>query len=187
MITTVKINSIVEVAGIIICLHSAAKISHRAQALASVTTRWHALVTCNSDNPLRADVPNGAAGPTISQESDLESADFEPVTTSTQTASASSTSLYHKRQAFGRNEYKLYNFLFVILLLLICSWHFCFVAVTYVQSNLGGATIFGWTIDRVLVNTIFFVEMSLILFVLGKTITFSTQWRSTSLIMLWYI
>jgi len=42
------------------------------------------------------------------------------------------------------------------------------------QCNLGGATIFGWTVDRALINTIFFVELSLVLFVLGKTISFTT-------------
>ena len=48
-------------------------------------------------------------------------------------------------------------------------------AVMYMQSNLGGATIYGWTIDRPLINTIFFLEFSLVLFVLGKTITFTTK------------
>lgn len=49
------------------------------------------------------------------------------------------------------------------------------LSVTYMQSNTGGATIYGWRIDRALINTIFFVELSLILFVLGKTITMSTK------------
>lgn len=57
----------------------------------------------------------------------------------------------------------------------------CFSAVTYTQSHRGGATIFGWTVDRALISTIFFVELSLVLFVLGKTITFSftssTKWQ----------
>ncbi|KDP30953.1 hypothetical protein JCGZ_11329 [Jatropha curcas] len=58
-------------------------------------------------------------------------------------AYAQSTSSYHKRQAF----------------------------VTYLQSNPGGFSVFGWRIDRTLINTIFFLEISLVLFVLGKTIT----------------
>ncbi|KAJ4712532.1 DUF3537 domain-containing protein [Melia azedarach] len=78
-------------------------------------------------------------------ESDVESVDYEPIPTNTQLASY--MSMYHKRQAF----------------------------VTYLQSNPGGATVFGWTIDRALINTIFFVELSLVLFVLGKTITFTTK------------
>lgn len=50
--------------------------------------------------------------------------------------------------------------------------HFA-LTVTYLQSNPGGITIFGWTVDRGLLNTIFFLELSLILFVLGKTIVFT--------------
>ncbi|GMN64375.1 hypothetical protein TIFTF001_033438 [Ficus carica] len=145
--------SIVELVGIIICLHAAAKISHRAQALASVTSRWHALVTCNSSNPSQVGISNSGENIEVSfitgslpisySETDLEAADFVPVPTNTQLASF--MSMYHKRQAF----------------------------VTYMQSNRSGATIFGWTVDRALISTIFFVELSLVLFVLGKTITFT--------------
>ncbi|KAF3436840.1 hypothetical protein FNV43_RR19593 [Rhamnella rubrinervis] len=145
--------SIVELVGIIICLHAAAKITHRAQGLASVTSRWHALVTCNTNDGSQLGNPNngantGAARVPLSMsysEGELESLDFVPQPTTTQLAS--STSSYHKRQAF----------------------------VTYMQTNIRGATVFGWTIDRMLINTIFFVELSLVLFVLGKTITFTTK------------
>ncbi|GMN56799.1 hypothetical protein TIFTF001_025904 [Ficus carica] len=145
--------SIVELVGIIICLHAAAKISHRAQALASVTSRWHALVTCNSSNPSQVGISNSGENieasfitgslPISYSETDLEAGDFVPVPTNTQLSSF--MSMYHKRQAF----------------------------VTYMQSNRSGATIFGWTVDRALISTIFFVELSLVLFVLGKTITFT--------------
>ena len=49
------------------------------------------------------------------------------------------------------------------------------VAVLYLQMNPGGITIFGWTVDRHLINTIFFIELSLVTFVLGKTIVFSPE------------
>lgn len=48
------------------------------------------------------------------------------------------------------------------------------IPVLYLQTNAGGITIFGWTVDRALLNTIFFIELSLITFVLGKTIVFSS-------------
>ena len=48
------------------------------------------------------------------------------------------------------------------------------ISVMYLQTNAGGITIFGWTVDRALLNTIFFIELSLITFVLGKTIVFSS-------------
>lgn len=44
------------------------------------------------------------------------------------------------------------------------------LAVMYLQTNPGGITIFGWTVDRSFVNTIFFLELSLVTFVLSKTI-----------------
>lgn len=149
------VSSIVELVGLIICLHSAAKISYRSLSLAAISSRWHALVTCNpNDVSQRGISSNGgnleAAIPASSlpinySESDLESIDYFPVPTNTQMASY--ISMYHKRQAF----------------------------VMYMQSNLGGATIYGWTIDRPLISTVFFLEFSLVLFVLGKTITFTTK------------
>ncbi|XP_050376021.1 uncharacterized protein LOC126793518 [Argentina anserina] len=148
------VSSIVELVGVIICLQAAAKISHRAQGLASVASRWHALVTCSSGDPSQSGIDNETenletsypAGslPINYSETDIESLDYVPMPTNTQLASY--MSLYHKREAF----------------------------VIYMQSNFGGATIYGWRIDRALINTIFFVELSLVLFVLGKTITFTT-------------
>lgn len=43
-------------------------------------------------------------------------------------------------------------------------------SVMYLQANPGGITIFGWTVDRGLINTIFFIQLSLMTYVLGKTI-----------------
>lgn len=48
-------------------------------------------------------------------------------------------------------------------------------AVMYLQNNPGGITIFGWKVDRALINTIFCIELSLITFVLGKTIVFTFE------------
>ncbi|GKB68450.1 NADH-ubiquinone oxidoreductase [Tanacetum coccineum] len=146
--------SILELVGIVLCLSAASKISHRAQALGSVACRWHALITCDSNDASQSgtsiDIKNteavnstGSLGVNNS-ESELES-DFVPFAIHNQFAS--STSSYHKRQSF----------------------------VSYVQSNTGGFTIFGWIIDRMLINTIFFIELSLIFFVLGKTITITLR------------
>ncbi|MCD7453087.1 hypothetical protein HAX54_019595 [Datura stramonium] len=40
-------------------------------------------------------------------------------------------------------------------------------------DNPGGITIFGWTVDRGLINTIFFIELTVVTFILGKTIVFT--------------
>ncbi|XP_073282374.1 uncharacterized protein [Primulina huaijiensis] len=147
--------SIVQLVGVVLCLTAAAKISHRAQSLGSVASRWHAMVTCNSNDALGSGYLGNSENPELSRpagslpvnysESDLESSDLIPL--STNVVLSSSASSYHKRQAF----------------------------VTYVQSNTGGFTIFGWMVDRMLINTIFFIELSLVFFVLGKTITITTR------------
>ncbi|OVA15390.1 Protein of unknown function DUF3537 [Macleaya cordata] len=103
------VSSMVQVVGIILCLHAAAKISHRAQGVQSVASRWHALVTCNSTDSSHLRVSNsvgnfeaanpvGALSITFS-ESDLESLDSVALPTNTRLASYTST--YNKRQAFG--------------------------------------------------------------------------------------
>ncbi|CAA6667818.1 unnamed protein product [Spirodela intermedia] len=109
------VSSVVQVVGIILCLHSASKISHKAQAIASLASKWHAMITCTSIDPSQLGLTNG----------------------------------------FGNSQ--------------------AMPSVTYLQGNPGGITIFGWTVDRGLINTIFFIELSLVLFVLGKTIVFSTK------------
>ncbi|KAA8533275.1 hypothetical protein F0562_033192 [Nyssa sinensis] len=149
------VSSIVQVVGIILCLNAAAKISHKAQGIASLASRWHASATCRPSNVSQLRVANSVgnletASPLGSlyinnSESDLESLDYIIMSTNTQLASYMSS--YHKRQAF----------------------------VMYLQSNPGGITIFGWTVDRGLINTIFFIELSLVLFVLGKTIVFTSK------------
>ncbi|KAJ7945521.1 DUF3537 domain-containing protein [Quillaja saponaria] len=145
------VSTIVQVVGVIICLHAATKISHRAQAIASLASRWHALVTSASTDASQQRIPpslgNLEAANQVNllyrnySESDLESLDSVGLTTQP----PSHASSYHKRQAF----------------------------VMYLQSNPGGITIFGWTVDRTLINTIFFIELSLVTLVLGKTIIFN--------------
>lgn len=136
------VSSIVQVVGIILCLHAATKISHRALGIASIASRWHALATCgqNDTSQLRVSNSTGNLEAANSQnsarinysESDLESFDYIAMPTNMQLASYMTS--YHKRQAF----------------------------VLYLQNNPGGITIFGWIVDRGLINTIFFIELSLI-------------------------
>lgn len=103
---TWQISSIVQVVGIIICLHAAAKISHRAQSLASFASRWHALLTCRSNETLGASENGGNLNVTGSAvaamnypESDMDSVDYilPPINEEMN----SNVSSYLKRQAFG--------------------------------------------------------------------------------------
>nr|XP_018681932.1 PREDICTED: uncharacterized protein LOC103986415 isoform X2 [Musa acuminata subsp. malaccensis] len=142
------VSSVVQVVVVVLCLNAASKISHRAQGIASLASRWHAYVTCCSTGcQMRATNSSGnleaiSASSSLMDfsESDLES--FENVAMQNNVQLASLISSYHKRQAL----------------------------VIYLQSNPGGITIFGWTVDRTLLNTIFFLELTLVLFVLSKTI-----------------
>ncbi|XP_073132703.1 uncharacterized protein [Henckelia pumila] len=146
----ISASSLVQVVGIILCLNAAAKISHRAQGIGALASRWHALVTCGANEASLTRYSNsmgslGTASKSSSfhidySESDLESLDFLAAPTNMQLASYMSS--HHKRLAL----------------------------VIYLQANPGGITIFGWTVDRGLINTIFFLELSLVTFVLGKTI-----------------
>ncbi|KAG2322153.1 hypothetical protein Bca52824_015366 [Brassica carinata] len=155
------VSAVVQVVGIILCLHAATKISHRAQAIASVASKWHAIMSCSStDSTQIRTSPSGAhleatTNPPVSfrishSESDVESMDhYTRMSASNNSHSPSymSMSAYHRRQAF----------------------------VLYLQMNPGGITIFGWTVDRHLINTIFFIELSLVTFVLGRTVVFTSE------------
>lgn len=144
------VSTLVQVVGIIICLHAATRISHRAQGVVSLASRWHAIATCASSDTSQMRSSASAGSLEVANhlnsihldysESDLESLDFGGMAVNTQLISYMSS--HHKRQAF----------------------------VMYLQSNPGGITIFGWTVDRSLVNTIFFLELSLVTFVLGQTL-----------------
>eukprot|EP01018_Ginkgo_biloba_P002396 Gb_21374 [translate_table: standard] len=148
--------SAVQLVGVVLCLRAAAKITHRAQRIASIASRWHASATCCSSNAseskdeINAEVSTGHVDPIYSllaaeYESDMESS--EDLNFPSDSQLASYVASYHKRQAL----------------------------VTYFQFNHAGITIFGLTVDRLLMNTIFFVELSLILWILGKTVVATSK------------
>ncbi|KAG8046403.1 hypothetical protein GUJ93_ZPchr0008g12570 [Zizania palustris] len=148
----IAVSSVVQVVGLVLCLHAAAKISHRAQNIASLSSRWHALVTCSSDSTYVS--TSNSSGNLVPfpahmflrdfSESDLESLESGPVQGNSHTTAqlASYMSSYHKRESL----------------------------VLYLLANPGGITIFGWIVDRTFLNTILMLELTLVLFVLSKTI-----------------
>lgn len=109
LMKSIQVLSILQLVGITLCLSAASKISHRAQGLGSVACRWHALITCNSNDASQSgisidnknlEVANSTGSLGINNsESELESGDFVPFAIHNQFAS--STSSYHKRQSFG--------------------------------------------------------------------------------------
>lgn len=104
-----QVSSLVQVAGITLCLNAAAKISHRAQGIASLASKWHATVTCSSADASQIRVSSSMGNLGVANtlgsvfinnsESDLES--LEHITMPRNTHLGSYVSSYRKRQAFG--------------------------------------------------------------------------------------
>ncbi|KAL9225583.1 hypothetical protein vseg_001488 [Gypsophila vaccaria] len=139
------VSALVQVVETLLCLHAGTKISHRAQGIGAVASKWHALVTCKSFEGTRRSISMGSLSSNCSESDlDLEALDGITVRNHSHFASVSS---YNKRQSF----------------------------VMYLQTNPGGITLYGWVVDRSLLTTIFFIELSLVLFVLGQTIIFSSS------------
>ncbi|XP_074274330.1 uncharacterized protein LOC141598555 isoform X2 [Silene latifolia] len=140
------VTSLVQVVETLLCLHAGTKISHRAQGIGAVACKWHALVTCKSFEGSRRSISVGSLSPNCS-ESDLEALETIDGITVRNHSHFASVSSHNKRQSF----------------------------VMYLQTNPGGITLYGWVVDRSLLTTIFFIELSLVLFVLGQTIIFSSS------------
>jgi len=148
----IAVSSVVQVVGLVLCLHAAAKISHRAQNISSIASRWHALATCSTDSNY-VTTPNGSGNlvpfPAHLFLRDYSESDLESLETASLHGNSAGTaqlasymSSYHKRESL----------------------------VLYLLANPGGITIFGWIVDRTFLNTILMLELTLVLFVLSKTV-----------------
>ncbi|KAJ4977037.1 hypothetical protein NE237_002143 [Protea cynaroides] len=150
--------SITLVTGLMICLRSATKITHKAQSVTSLAAKWHVCATIDSfdstdcetpaavDQPVRPHVlefPINANG----EWDDDETADGDDELDNTNIILPiyARTISFQKRQAL----------------------------VTYLENNRAGITVYGFVLDRSTLHTIFGVEMSLVLWLLGKTIGIS--------------
>ncbi|KAL8259418.1 hypothetical protein R6Q59_027371 [Mikania micrantha] len=141
--------SITLVFGLYICQRSAAKITHKAQALTSLVTKWHMCSTVDSfadmgtidENP-RADIAPHMVDLDLETEvgdgdDELDNTKFIPV--------YKHTISYQQRQAL----------------------------VTYFENNETGITMYGFMLDRTSINTVFAIQLSLALWLFDKTIGFS--------------
>ncbi|URD89275.1 hypothetical protein MUK42_26594 [Musa troglodytarum] len=146
----IAVSSVVQVIAVVLCLNAASKISHRAQGVASLASRWHAYVACCPADPQMQSTNSSwnleaiPASSSLMDYSESNSESLENMALHNNAQLSSFVTSYHKRQAL----------------------------VMYLQSNPGGITIFGWTVDRALLNTLFSFELTLVLFVLGETIVF---------------
>lgn len=100
-----QVCSVVQLSGFLLCLIGAARITHRAQGIVSIATRWHMVVTCASSgsNQWRGHTPEGD-GMTASRcgDSDSESSELF-ITIAPQEPDPFS---FKTRQALGEDDIK---------------------------------------------------------------------------------
>ncbi|CAA6670014.1 unnamed protein product [Spirodela intermedia] len=147
------ICSLVLVAGILLCLRSAAKITHKAQAITSHAAKWHAFATIDSCD----EGSNAFILWTISMSRRTTKSS---VTTMTLKTPRSSSPCKHH------------------VLSEEAGAGFMLGAVTYLENNRAGITVFGFMVDRAWLHMIFGVELSLVLWLLGKTVGISRSMTS---------
>lgn len=144
-------------AGLLIILRSATRITHKAQAVTSLAAKWHVCATIDSFDSVEADAtplaqvgqypsfPGVISNDPMSDNEDVGDEEDELDNTKLLPAYAYSTISFQKRQAL----------------------------VTYFENNRAGITVFGWMLDRTTLHTIFGFELSLVLWLLGKTVGIS--------------
>ncbi|XP_051134819.1 uncharacterized protein LOC127254013 [Andrographis paniculata] len=145
-------------AGLLILLRSATKITHKALAVTCLAAKWHVCATIDSfDIPETTGTPGAGhqmlrhEPPPFSdhgssdelddvgdEEDELDNTKFVP-------SHVYSTISFQKRQAL----------------------------VTYFENNRAGITVYGFMLDRTSLHTIFGIELSLVLWLLGKTVGIS--------------
>ncbi|TVU08242.1 hypothetical protein EJB05_41639 [Eragrostis curvula] len=149
--------SVVLMSGLIIILSSAAKITHQAQALTGHTTKWHA---CCTIEPVQDEEPDPGSNhnsmieqdPACDGDSDTESSSEETGEDDDDLLENTKFHLPHAHVLDFQKRQAL---------------------VTYLENNRAGITVFGFTMDRSYLHTIFMLEWTLFLWLLGKTIGFS--------------
>ncbi|XP_041991971.1 uncharacterized protein LOC121742909 [Salvia splendens] len=138
------------VTGLFICLRSAAKITHKAQAVTCLAAKWHACATISSFDELDDVTPPAqvasAAAAVVDWDTDNEEGDGDDELDNTNLVPIyANTVSYQKRQAL----------------------------VTYFEHNRAGITVYGFMLDRTWLHTIFAIQLSLTLWILNKTIGIS--------------
>ncbi|KAL3851177.1 hypothetical protein ACJIZ3_013059 [Penstemon smallii] len=144
-------------AGLLIILRSATRITHKAQAVTCLAAKWHVCATIDSFDTVETETPAahrvGADEQMFFTASSEGSSDLDDVgdeedeldNTKFVPSYAYSTISFQKRQAL----------------------------VTYFENNRAGITVYGFMLDRTSLHTIFGLELSLVLWLLGKTVGIS--------------
>ncbi|PWA72177.1 hypothetical protein CTI12_AA272790 [Artemisia annua] len=141
--------SITLVFGLYICQRSAAKITHKAQSLTSLVTKWHMCATINS---------------------------FVDMGTTDETPKANFTPRMvesHSDDEVGDGDDELDNTKFIPVYRNTISYQQRQALVTYFENNESGITVYGFMLDRTSINTVFAIQLSLALWLLDYTIGFA--------------
>ncbi|KAI4307957.1 hypothetical protein L6164_031081 [Bauhinia variegata] len=148
------LSSVTLVAGVCILLRSAAKITHKVQGITGLVAKWHVCATLDSFDGvagIESDIPSAQVSwervfPPVGTDADSEADDEDDIDNTRIIHSyAYSTISFQKRHAL----------------------------VNYFENNGAGITVFGFLLDRSTLNTIFGIQLSLVLWLLGKTIGIS--------------
>ncbi|RAL41018.1 hypothetical protein DM860_008716 [Cuscuta australis] len=147
-------------AGLMILLRSATRITHKAQGVTCLAAKWHVCATIDSFESVEAETPTAAQsgggahsftptcyydGSSDADDDDVGDEEDELDNTKFVRSYANSTISFQKRQAL----------------------------VTYFENNRAGITVYGFMLDRTSLHTIFGIELSLVLWLLGKTVGIS--------------
>ncbi|TVU29612.1 hypothetical protein EJB05_21187, partial [Eragrostis curvula] len=155
------LTSLSLVAGLLMCLHSAAKITHKTQAITSVAAAWHADATVHAfdndqENPdpdlpatagylAPANAYRLAAGEESGSDDDYDSRSEGSIDDPKYVPFQANNICFQKRQAL----------------------------VTYLENNRAGITVYGFVVDRAWLHALFMIEFSLVMWLLGKTVGIS--------------
>uniref|UniRef100_A0A0D9W5K5 Uncharacterized protein n=1 Tax=Leersia perrieri TaxID=77586 RepID=A0A0D9W5K5_9ORYZ len=151
------------VTGLLICLHSAAKITHKTQAITSVAAQWHADATINSQD-------RDNENPRTPSKASRHHFHASPVSVVPPTASSSGD---ESDDESSRSDDGLDGSKFVSFHATHISYQKRQALVTYLENNRAGITVFGFVVDRTWLHALFMIEFSLVMWLLGKTIGIS--------------
>ncbi|XP_062183715.1 uncharacterized protein LOC133887757 [Phragmites australis] len=149
------------VTGLLICLHSAAKITHKTQAITSIAAAWHADATINS---LDRDQEKPMTPSKAYLQLQAPTSPFPVVSTSSGDESDNDES---------RSEDSVETSRFTSFHVTNISFQKRQALVTYLENNQAGITVFGFVVDRTWLHALFMIEFSLVTWLLGKTVGIS--------------
>ncbi|PKI66386.1 uncharacterized protein LOC116204456 [Punica granatum] len=139
--------------GLFICLRSAAKTTHKAHSLTGLAAKWHVCATIDSFDEGDGETPRA------------------PIISSSQLLPL--VEVWESDGEEGEGDDELDNANINPIVAHTISFHKRQALVNYLENNRAGITMFGFTLDRTWLHTIFAIELALLLWLLNKTIGIS--------------